>query len=341
MYSGYKGLGIRAFCKAASRDKGWGLGPQLVACRNFQGPQIVTNPIIGSHSESKDGFVEADAGLRDAGSIEFDANFVPEYAQWQNLNDQYIQNENGTLTPTSFMSGLFGVSGQDFNRRGNQLEDPSAHQYDFYLALPNMLTLFHCFGYPSTMGPVIMAMESIVMSQFGFKISGAPSMMRPLATVHYTSDIASGLVASSKVVGTPVVKAQTVGSTPTNIPAVEPLIGFAADTINTYGDLTVGFTKQIIGLLSNYYSSPAGSYLLRLVYPGRYEVFSDIKKYVNKAGEQEVALEFGGDDWPSVKVETAGYNDDILAFRKIMGNYQATRLKDWYLILYRCDWLDA
>ena len=82
-YAGRKGLGIRAFCKRANANVGWGIGPQLVALRNIQGLQVVTNAIVGSHTEARGGFVESEDGLKDAGSIEFDANFVPEYVSWQ------------------------------------------------------------------------------------------------------------------------------------------------------------------------------------------------------------------------------------------------------------------
>ena len=88
-YAGQKGLGTRAFCKRASLTMGWGLGPQLYAVRNFQALNVATNPIVASHMESRNGFVQVKAGLRDSGSVEFDANYVPEYAQWQLFRDAY------------------------------------------------------------------------------------------------------------------------------------------------------------------------------------------------------------------------------------------------------------
>ena len=142
-YAGRKGLGIRAFCKAVANNAGSGLGPQLVGLRNIQGPQIITNAVIGSHSESRDGFVEAESGLRDAGSIEFDCNFIPEYAAWQQFDDRFSVGSYPTTirTPKSFMSGIFGLHGQSFNQLGANLEDVNAHHYDFYMAFPNSLTL--------------------------------------------------------------------------------------------------------------------------------------------------------------------------------------------------------
>ena len=184
-YAGTKGLGIRAFCKSAAKNKNYGLGPQLVALRNIQGLQIVTNAIVGSHTESRDGFVEAESGLRDAGNIEFDCNFVPEYAAWQHFRDQFLLNSDGTLSGNSFMSGLFGVEGNTFNQLGDSLEDVNAHHYDFYIAFPNSLTLIHCYGFPSMLGPITGAMESIIMSQFAFKISGSPALMRPMNAAQF------------------------------------------------------------------------------------------------------------------------------------------------------------
>ena len=337
-YAGRKGLGIRAFCKSAANRAGWGLGPQLVAIRNIQGPQIVTNAIIGSHSESRAGYVEADAGLRDAGSIEFDANFVPESAHWQNFNDYASFFSGGRRGTGGFMGALFGSSGQEFNRSGMTLEDPHAHLYELYMALPNTLTLIHMDGFPSMMGPIVAAMESIMMSQFSFKISGAPAMMRPLSVVNYSAQIAAGAITLSNTVGTPV----------TGLPAITnnvvPSIAFGADTLpsgnnlGTYGGLVVSYDAANMAIASGFrYESAEGSYMLRLVYPGEYEIFSDIKKYSGTG-----AFVFGETDsfsnWPILTLSDV--RDLYTDFREAMGTIGGTRKAGWYAILYRCEWLD-
>ena len=333
-YAGRKGLGIRAFCKAASQNASWGLGPQLVALRNIQGPQIVTNAIVGSHSESAGGFVEADSGLRDSGSIEFDANFVPEYAGWQDFNDRFSFANGENRVPVSFMGGLFGISGQQFNRKGNELEDPTAHLYELSIAMPNTLTLIHCYGFPSMFGPMIGAMESIIMSQFSFKISGAPSMLRPLLTIRYTSSFAAGAVAASKAAGGPMV---TMPGRSTSA-GFAPAISFGADTSGDYGTLSVVFDAVTLTAITRRdYNSANGKYMARLVYPGEYEMFSDLKDFDGTG-----ALTFGGGansaDWPLI--DRANYKDNFEEFRKVMGTAGSTRKAGMYVILYRAEWED-
>lgn len=333
-YSGRKGLGIRAFCKRANLVEGWGLGPQMVALRNIQGPQIVTNAIVGSHTESRAGYVSADDGLRDAGAIEFDANFVPEYASWQRFNDQFALSD--PRVATSFMGGLFGVNGQDFNRSGMELEDVHAHQYDFYLALPNTLTLIHSFGFPSMLGPVIFAMESIIMSQFSFKISEAPELMRPIAITHYPDSIDNGAQVASSALGGATGQGANQG-----LPTEVPTLAFSADTSPAYGGMQFTYDAVNMALYTDrYYDGSAGHYALRLIYPGEYEIFSNIKEYDGTGGLVFGSLAAGMTraDWPAVAINE--YRDHIEDFREVMGRAGTNRKGGWYAILYRCGWLD-
>ena len=240
--------------------------------------------------------------------------------------------------PVGFMGGLFGTGGHHFNRSGVILEHPNAHQFDFYIAFPNTLTLIHCFGFPSMLGPITGAMESIIMSQFSFKVSGTPSMLRPISVVSFPDSIPSGLQGGAALGGAVAQTRSVADAPPLSRSGVVPTVAFAADAANIYGGLSFTHAPvNMLALASFYYPTPAGSYILRLVYPGEYEVWSDITTY-SGTGDFVIGSIASQAGWPSIDI--GGYVDNFTKFREIMGSPGGARKGGWYAILYRCDWLD-
>ena len=332
-YSGQKGLGTRAFIALHDSDLGVSLGHQMRGVRNFQALLVVTNPIVASHMESVAGFVETKPGLKDAGSIEFDANYVPTAAGWQRIRD-------GAVSPRQFVSGLFRPEGLNLGlSASSRLPDVHASDYNMYLLLPNSLEGFHVFGYPSGMGPIVAAQESILMSQFSFKVSGRPHDLIPLilsrSTATPSAVVVAGAQTSSGAILTP------SGLSGLTIPVVE----FGSDATSPsdfWGGMKITYQKATLtSLLTNAgygASKVAGHYMARCIVANEYEIWSDIVDYDGVSGILTLGTSTSLTA-SSTTIDAGWPEDEYEAFRETLGDLRGTR-KSFEIALYRCDWLD-
>lgn len=189
-YAGRKGFGTRMFLKKLNfNDDGDQIpqvvadeGSQLFGIRDFRGPNIVTNPVVLTHNHLPGGFVHTVPGLRDAGSMEFEANFFPWAVKWQQEGSSGLMNSL-TRSPVdddeTIMEGIVVLP----SRRGNG---------------------FYFQGYASMMGPVTYPQENVISSPFGIKISGKPYVLTPYAYKGYTPSVGSPIDALSDIDFTPV-----------------------------------------------------------------------------------------------------------------------------------------
>ena len=165
-FAGRKGFGTRLFLKKLNFDDDGNQivqvvpeeDSQLFGIRDFRGPNIVTNPVVLSHNQLPGGFVHTVPGLRDSGSMEFEANFFPWALGWQREG------------ASGFMSSI-----------GESPMDDEESMLEGLLVLPTRRGNCYYFqGYASMMGPITYPQENVISSPFGVKISGKPYEMTPI-----------------------------------------------------------------------------------------------------------------------------------------------------------------
>ena len=167
-YAGRKGFGTRIFLKKLNFDDDGIQIPQVIpveesqlfGIRDFRGPNIVTNPVVLTHNQLRGGYVHTVPGLRDAGSLEFEANFFPWAMAWQRDNADGFMNSLNT-SPIDDEESMMEVILSLPTKRGNA---------------------FYMQGYASMMGPITYPQENVMSSPFGIKISGKPFEMTPHGT---------------------------------------------------------------------------------------------------------------------------------------------------------------
>ena len=164
-YAGRKGFGTRLFIDKLNFDVNGAQVPQVIpkednqlfGIRDFRGPNIVTNPVVLTHNQLRGGFVHTVPGLRDAGSLEFEANFFPWALKWERESSD------------GFMRSL----------NASPVDDEDT-MLESILSLPSKRgNAFYFQGYASMMGPITYPQENVMSSPFGIKVSGKPFEMTP------------------------------------------------------------------------------------------------------------------------------------------------------------------
>ena len=187
-YSGRPGLGIRMFLKGIDEDLPTSyskLGLPLYGVRRNMGPGIMTNPVVGSHHQALDGFVNSFPGLSDGGTFDFDANFYPDFIPWQRT-ESWPDGIGGFMK--SLMSPPYTTL--DTSTTGHPDSNPMMQAT---VVLPQFSQSCWCAqGFAQMAGPFLGEMEGIMQAPFSMKISGRPYLLVPKAdaSVSLTTAIA-------------------------------------------------------------------------------------------------------------------------------------------------------